>query len=335
MFILDFDATCAAESFAAEYYIAENLKPSEQVLYLWTTPPTVMIGKYQNAYAEINLAFTERNGIALARRMSGGGAIYTDRGCIQYSMIKKGAGEIDFYPFTEPVAGFLRSLGLDAAVSGRNDICVGGKKISGSAQYMTGGYTVHHGSLLFDCDKDALEGSLNFDTYKIESKGIKSNRERVTNIRELLSDEMRDRFTDAISFINALIPELSCNADILRFTDEQKKEIFIIASKMFLPHETVFGSSRKFNYTKSLRTSGGKITLSLSVENGIINDAELSGNFFASENFAKISRMFIGCLFDIGENSDIIIRIKNICSENMLYGVTESDLINLFNIKQV
>ncbi|MPM90248.1 Lipoate-protein ligase LplJ [bioreactor metagenome] len=200
---------------------------------------------------------------------------------------------------------------------------------------MTGGYTVHHGSLLFDCDKDALEGSLNFDTYKIESKGIKSNRERVTNIRELLSDEMRDRFTDAISFINALIPELSCNADILRFTDEQKKEIFIIASKMFLPHETVFGSSRKFNYTKSLRTSGGKITLSLSVENGIINDAELSGNFFASENFAKISRMFIGCLFDIGENSDIIIRIKNICSENMLYGVTESDLINLFNIKQV
>ena len=140
-------------NFGAEYYFAAEKDAGDAVLLLWSTSPTLMLGKYQNAWEEIDLAYAEEKGINLVRRLSGGGTIYTDGGGLQYSFIRRdGSREISFDEYMEPVVSALNSLGIPAERGGRNDILLGSKKISGNAQFKLRGSTVHHGSLLFDTD---------------------------------------------------------------------------------------------------------------------------------------------------------------------------------------
>lgn len=133
----------------------------------------------------------EFGGGNVVRRLSGGGTIYTDQGGWEFTFISRNnAGQISFAEYIEPVVSALCKLGVDAGFNGRNDLVIGGKKISGNAQYMIGDYTLHHGSLLFDTNIENMVRSTTVDDYKIISKGIKSVRERVTNIREHLPYDM-------------------------------------------------------------------------------------------------------------------------------------------------
>ena len=160
-------------------------------LLLWQNDNTIVVGQNQNTEAEINRAFVEQHHINVVRRSTGGGAVYHDLGNLNYSFITDvGDDGISIRRFTEPVVAALRSLGLNAEASGRNDILVEGRKVSGTAQRRHGGRILHHGTLLFDANPGMVAGALNVDPEKFRSKSTKSVRSRIGNIRDFLPNDM-------------------------------------------------------------------------------------------------------------------------------------------------
>ena len=136
MIYADIGSLSAMENFGCEMYFATEAGLSDTVFLLWSTTPTVMLGKYQNALEEIDRTYVEKQGITVILRMSGGGTIYTDPGGLQFSyIVPDSSPSIDFAAFVTPVTRALSAMGLNAAADGRNDILVSGKKVSGNAQY--------------------------------------------------------------------------------------------------------------------------------------------------------------------------------------------------------
>ena len=169
-----------------EYLDAERrLSPGE--FFVWQSPPTVIYGRNQVLENEVNLAFCREKGIAVVQRRSGGGCVYSDPGNVMVSfVVEPGPVEEIFPRMLGHVAGFLRSLGLDAEVSGHNDILVGGRKVSGNAYYKTPGTDIVHGTLMFDVDLDALENAIRPPAEKLQRHGVASVRQRVANLKPLL-----------------------------------------------------------------------------------------------------------------------------------------------------
>src|SRR4051794_2619557 len=177
---------------AIEEYALKNLDINETYLLFYINEPSIIIGKNQNTVEEINTEYVEGNGIHIVRRLSGGGAVYHDLGNLNFSFITKDDGESfhNFKKFTEPVVAALHKLGVNAELSGRNDIVVEGRKISGNAMFSTRGRMFSHGTLMLDSEIDAVVSALKVKKEKIESKGIKSVRSRVANISEFLETKV-------------------------------------------------------------------------------------------------------------------------------------------------
>ena len=176
---------------AVEEYLFRHA--TEDVFMLWQNEPCVVIGKNQNAYAEINMDVARRDGIAVVRRITGGGAVYHDDGNVNYTFIAaSGNASLDFSRFCAPIIDALCEVGVTAALSGRNDLTVDGKKISGNAQHSANGKTLHHGTLLFDSDLEKLSSVLHVDEEKLRAKSIRSVRSRVINLKTLLPQLQAD-----------------------------------------------------------------------------------------------------------------------------------------------
>ncbi|MBQ9710357.1 MAG: lipoate--protein ligase family protein, partial [Clostridia bacterium] len=145
----------------------------ERFIYVWQNAPSVIVGVNQNTAEEVNFAYTDANGIKVVRRQTGGGAVYHDLNNVCYTIIDSFSADRDNYRyFTEGVIGYLATLGVTAEFSGRNDISVCGKKISGNAQCVYKNRIMHHGTILFNTDKEVLENALKPHKFKIESKGV-------------------------------------------------------------------------------------------------------------------------------------------------------------------
>ena len=172
---------------AAEEVLLFSMDPQETYLMLWQNDRTIVVGKYQNTAEELNQAYVDARGIRVARRLSGGGAVYHDLGNLNYTIVspsREGAVAFDFQRFAQPVVAALARLGVSAQFNGRNDLVVGGKKISGCAQYAGRGRLLHHGCILLNSDLGALAQALRVKEAKIQSKGVKSVSSRVTTVRE-------------------------------------------------------------------------------------------------------------------------------------------------------
>lgn len=176
---------------AFEEFVLCNRTEGDYLL-LWQNRNTVVVGRNQNTEEEINRPFVSRHRIHVVRRMTGGGAVYHDLGNLNYSLITDApdAERISMERFTLPVVNALRGLGLDAEASGRNDILVSGRKVSGTAQRLYRDRILHHGTLLFDSDPEMIAGALCADPEKFRSKSTKSVRSRVGNIRSFLPTDM-------------------------------------------------------------------------------------------------------------------------------------------------
>lgn len=178
------DHTDPRINLAVEEYALNYLDPGEEYVILWQNEPTVVIGRNQNTLAEVNGPFIKERGIHVVRRLSGGGAVYHDLGNLNFTFIVDAEKErvSNFEYFTRPVIQALASLGVQAEFSGRNDITIDGKKFSGNAQYWSKGRLLHHGTILFNSDLAVVQEALNVKVDKLQSKGVKSVRSRVTNI---------------------------------------------------------------------------------------------------------------------------------------------------------
>lgn len=264
----------------------------DDIFMLWQNEPTVVIGKNQNAYAEINRAWVEANGVHVARRITGGGAVYHDLGNVNYTFISSSRGEgIDFAYFTAPVLEALASLGVDACLSGRNDLLINGKKFSGNAQHTAGGRVLHHGTLLFDSDLDALSSALRVDEEKIRAKGIRSTRSRVTNLKPLLGCEM-----SAGDFIARL-----ADAVRLRFSPEEiappdHAQIEALrarnASDAWIYPERDLVS--RYSVCLKQRYPFGSVEIRLEMRNDVIADLQICGDFFGVRPIAELETLLRG-----------------------------------------
>lgn len=296
MIYIENNSTDPYFNFALEYYlITEKQLSEDQVFIFWRTEPTLMIGKYQNTIEEINDDYAKKNDINVVRRITGGGTIYTDMGGWQFSFITRGQAEtIDFNKYIGPVIESLKKLDIPAEFNSRNDLVIEGKKFSGNAQCMLNGYTLHHGSLLFNTDFEQMVKCLTVDDYKIISKGIKSVKERVTNISDHLiqpidTDTFRKLMVDSI---------MQGSTKEYKLTAEDLERIDMIAREKFKSWEWNYGISPKFNIIKTGRFDGGKMEFKLDVNKGKIIDCHIYGDFFGTMDISILSDALIDTKYE-------------------------------------
>jgi len=158
MYYLESASMDPAWNLALEQFVFDQLGPREDCFMLWQNDRTIVVGKYQNVLEEINSTYVKEHGITVVRRLSGGGAVYHDRGNLNFTFVARDCqgGMIDFSSFCRPVVDALREMGVPAQINGRNDMTIGDKKFSGNAQYLRQGRVMHHGTLMFDSDLEAV-----------------------------------------------------------------------------------------------------------------------------------------------------------------------------------
>ncbi len=279
---------------AVEQFLMDR-RPTEPIFMLWRNEASVIIGKNQNAYAELDTEFVREKGIKVVRRLTGGGAVFHDLGNVNFTFIVPERKEIDFARFTEPVIAALRELGLDATLSGRNDITVDGMKVSGNAACVYNGCTMHHGTLLFSADLSRLAGALKPNPAKIRSKGIESVRSRVTNISAHLHAPMT---TEAfLAFIEDYASR-RYGVSLQSFTEAEIAEIARLAACRYATWEWNFGMSKEFAAGYTHYFEFGLVEVSLTVEGGVIRSLSLGGDFFGVRDIAELADALIGIRCD-------------------------------------
>ena len=264
---------------ALEEHILETRR-EEDWLLLWQNANTVVVGLNQNTAEEIDPSFVEAHGIVVVRRMTGGGAVYHDLGNLNYSFITDtGDTEtLSIARFCEPVCRALASLGVQAETSGRNDILVDGKKVSGVAQRISGRRILHHGTLLFDSDPDMIAGALRADPAKFVSKSAKSVRSRVGMLRDYLPEG-----TDLQTFWTRLRDELT--ADGLteeRLSEEELSEIRRLAEEKYRSWDWTYGKNPDYQVQRRRHFPGGSLELRMNVHRSRIEDLVFYGDFMAA-----------------------------------------------------
>jgi len=292
---LETGCTDPAWNLAFEEFVLTH-KTEEDWLILWQNENAVIIGLNQNTEEEINRPFVEAHGVRVVRRTTGGGAVYHDLGNLNYSFLQD-AGNPDSLTltrFTKPVCAALRSMGLDAAATGRNDITVGGRKVSGTAQRLYKNRILHHGTLLFDSDPAMVEGTLRADPEKFRSKSVKSVRSRIGNIRSMLPEDM-----DMNAFRTRILAELTRDGLVRReLTAEEKKAVAELAERKYRCWEWNFGASPPFDAEGKKRFAGGTLQVCLNVREGRIAEAAFRGDFMALEPCAPVGDALRGVRFD-------------------------------------
>jgi len=309
---------------ASEQYLMESCGTDEEIFVLWRNEPSVIIGKNQNAYAEINSDFVNEKSIKVVRRLTGGGAVFHDLGNVNFTFIvpKSEKPEIDFARFTKPIIDALAKLGIKAELSGRNDILIDGMKVSGNAQCVYNGKTMHHGTLLFNSDIGYLAGALNVNRAKMESKGIKSVRSRVTNIAEHLKEPL-----DVVEFKNFIEESVSADrgAEVRSFSKEDISAIQKLADEKYSSWEWVYGQSKQYSFTESRRFDFGTVELNCNIAGGIVQEISIKGDFFGTADVSELENRFLGLKFD---SKEIILQLHDV--HRFILGSTPSEILSLF-----
>ena len=311
---------------AIEEYALKNLNIDETYLLFYINKPSIIIGKNQNTIEEINTEYVEENGITVVRRLSGGGAVYHDLGNLNFSFITKDDGESfhNFRKFTEPVINALKKLGVNAELSGRNDIEVEGRKISGNAQFSTRGRMFSHGTLLLDSEIENVVSALKVKKDKIESKGIKSIRSRVANISEFLEKKVTVEEFRQLLLTNIFegldeIPEYV-------LTEEDWEKIHQLSEERYQTWEWNYGKSPKFNLQHSHRFPVGSIDVRLEVNKGIIDHCKIYGDFFGVGEVKDIEERLTNVKY---ERASLEKALEDLDIKHYFGNITKEDFIQL------
>lgn len=311
---------------ALEEYALRNFDYDNDYLLFYINEPSIIIGRNQNTLEEINHEYVEEHGIHVVRRISGGGAVYHDNGNLNFSFITNYEKEKlnNFRKFTQPVIKVLQSLGVDAKLSGRNDIQVGGRKISGNAQFSSVDRMFSHGTLLFDSNLSEVTNALDVKMSKIESKGHKSVRSRVANISEFLdvpmsTQEFRKKLMDGLY-------EDRNDFEAYHLTEEEWQGVYDLKEEKYDQWNWNFGKSPKFNIQRTQRFDAGEIDLRLDVEKGYIDNVKIYGDFFGKEPVEKLEDHLQGTRYHRDDIEDIL---KPVDVEEYFGAVPKSEFVEL------
>ena len=258
--------------FAVEEYVARHYTDDDYFIG-WRVNPTVMLGRNQLIDNEVNTDYCKEHKIDIFRRKSGGGCIYADKGCIQFSYISRSVNANEaFATYMQRMADLLKGLKIDAQLSGRNDILINGTKVSGCAFYQLSNRSVLHNSLLFDTQLDHLSNALTPAKEKLQSKGVESVRQRVTNVATYTQ-------LDILAFMDYVRQEM-CGAEVLELTEDDMKGVAEI-EKELASDDFVYGKNPKYSLVRKHRFEGvGTLEAHIELKNNIIESINMVGDYF-------------------------------------------------------
>ncbi|MBR2498916.1 MAG: lipoate--protein ligase [Clostridia bacterium] len=273
--------------------------------YLWINNPAVIVGVNQNTIEEVNLKHTEAHHVKVVRRLTGGGAVYHDGGNLCYTVIAPYTeGENYYKKFTAPVIEYLNELGVKAEFSGRNDVVINGKKISGNAQTVYNGKIMHHGTLLFNANLDGLKNALIPNKLKMQSKGIKSIRARVTNVKDYLNCDM-----NIMEFKKGLENKLLQFCEPYEFSESDKSKISALVVDKYSTYEWNVGYSPKSENSFTEKFEFGIIKINFDTKDGCMQNVKISGDFFSKKDVSGLEQKLNGVRF---EKNAVLESLENI-----------------------
>jgi len=262
------------------------------IFMLWQNDNAIIIGKNQNAEAEINRPFVDRRNIRVARRLSGGGAVYHDLGNLNFTFITKDFEEAGFSHFCQPVLKTLAELGVEAQAQGRNDITIDGKKFSGNARYSKNGRVMHHGTIMFSSDLDTLQEALTPSESKLQGKGVKSIKSHVTNILDHLDDDITLEIFKQCLIKNVLAPGYTTYIP----SDDDIASVKQMRDEKYATWQWNFGASPRYSIQKKRRVeSCGTLEFYLDIKEGKITDIQCFGDYFGDRPFVELAARLHNC----------------------------------------
>ncbi len=317
---------------AIEEHILKNTE--EEAFILWRNRPSILIGRNQNTLTEIDYEYVSKKKIDVVRRLSGGGTVFNDLGNINFTFITKKVQDgtslsNGFEKFAFPVIKALESLGVSAVFTGRNDITIEGKKFSGNAQYHYKDKTLHHGTLLFSGNLEKLAKALKSKPLKLQDKGVKSVRSRVTNISEHLGRSM-----DVLEFKDYLkkyIMDFHNITEEYELSEIEMAETEKIQKERFESWDWNYGKSPGYNYSKAEKFFWGTIEVLSNIKNEIIEEIRLYGDFFGEKSVEELEKILIGVEH---KNSKILEKLMDVNLDLFIKGALPQEVASVLGGKK-
>lgn len=293
---------------AFDEYCLESLPIDEPVFFLWQNRPAVIVGFNQEVNTEVNLDYLKENGIDLVRRVTGGGAVYHDLENLNYTIVGRSEDlERDYPEYASLLAKALQTLGVPATLSGRNDILVEGRKVSGFAKRVCKNRLMVHGTLMYNVDVDVLTHVLNPSTTKLQSKGIASVRSRVANLCDYLPE-----IPDIQTFSQRLEEILSNNYTDTEYqlTETDLANIQRLTDKKFATWEWNYGRSPKATLVHSARLACGTVEIHLTLAENRIASCRFGGDFLGNLPASDVEKALTGIPYEINEIRKCLSKIE-------------------------
>lgn len=308
---------------ATEEYVARNLAPrtcGQDLFFMWQVRPTVIFGRNQIIDNEVNIDYCRREGIGIYRRKSGGGCVFANPENIMFSCITPTDDvATTFTRYTSMVAGMLRSLGLDATSSTRNDILIGGRKVSGNAFYNIPGHSIVHGTMLFDTDRSSMEAAITPSAAKLRAKGVQSVRSRITTIKEHLPSLEIEQFKDYVR--NYL-----CDSSLSLAADDLATISAI--ERPYYDESWILRHRRRTDRPPRRIDGVGEFQVSVDRDaDNRITGLDLAGDFFL---LGDMDRLLADRLRGVKYDPQEVVRaLDGVSAGNVIHGLTNQQLINL------
>ena len=312
---------------ALEQHVFDSLDRRHSYFMLWQNRSSVIVGRHQDTASEIDSSFLESHHIIVARRLSGGGAVYHDLGNLNYTFITdcQGLGAFDFTRFCRPVIQALAELGVHAETAGRNDMYIDGKKFSGNAQYIKEGRVMHHGTLMYDTDTDMVKKALTPSEDKVESRGVRSVRSGVTNIRPYVDGdytvlEFRDRVRDYMRREEGMQDRRLLPGDYAAVEE--------LREAVYSQWSWNYGSSPKHSVHKRRYVQGcGSIDIYMQLGyGGVLEGVAFRGDYFSTKGTDPLVALLIGHRLEEGE---LKASLRDADIGGSIYGLDADGLIRL------
>ncbi|MDN6967883.1 lipoate--protein ligase [Oenococcus sp. UCMA 17063] len=291
---ISYENTDAFFNVAMEHYLLEEFPLTEPVFFFSQYGNAVIVGKNQNTFAEVNQTYAKENGIQVARRETGGGAVYDDLGNISFSFVLpvSDPAKVNFKRFVQPMINALNKVGVPVIADGRNDLVINGRKVSGNAQRYANGRLLHHGTLLFDINTEVMSRVLTPAKDKFISKAAKSVKSRVG----LIKDSLPEEFT-ILDLKNKLTKELADGDSELKLEQHDLKRVQELRNNKFSTWNWNWGKTPKFEFNNRQRFTGGTVEIHANVSQGKITAIKIQGDFLGISDIADIEKLLQGVLF--------------------------------------
>jgi len=279
---------------AVEEYLLDRVERNQAILYLWQNQNTVVIGKNQNPWRECRTELLEKEGGKLARRLSGGGAVFHDIGNLNFTFLVNREN----YDLERQVTVILKAVnrvGIKAEMTGRNDLTVDGRKFSGNAFCFRKSNAYHHGTILVSADMEKLSRYLQVSEEKIRSKGVESVRSRVVNLSEYKADLSIDDMARAV--MEAFAEVYGGKPDVIEGVEGFEQNVLHELYKKYSSWEWRYGEAPKFDIDMTARFSWGGVEIGLQLENGIVKKAHVYSDAMDEEFIGMLPEVLTGCAF--------------------------------------